>query len=75
MFGSKELIDMGIGVTQLGIFNKLTLISLFDIQAIQTVGTGALDTSFIPKLVVLGVIALGAYIAGIVRFERKDLPL
>ena len=75
MFGSKELIDMGIGVTQLGIFNKLTLISLFDIQAIQTIGIGAPDTSFISKLVALGVIALAAYIAGIMRFERKDLPL
>ena len=75
LFGSKELIDMGIGVTQLGIFNKLTLISLFDIQAIQTIGTDTLDTSFVPKLAVLGVIALAAYIAGIVRFERKDLPL
>jgi ABC-type transport system involved in multi-copper enzyme maturation permease subunit len=75
MFGSKELIDMGIGVTQLGVFNKLTLISLFDIQSIQTIGTGELDTGFVPKLIILGVIALTAYIIGIVRFDRKDLPL
>ena len=66
---------MGIGVTQLGVFNKLTLISLFDIRAIQTIGTEAVDTSFIPGLFVLGIVALCAYAAGAVRFCRRDLPL
>ena len=38
-----KLIDMGIGVEALGVFNKLTLIGLFDINAIGTIGSGAVD--------------------------------
>lgn len=75
MFGTKDLLDMGIGVEALGIFNKLTLISLFDINAIQTIGTGSVDTSFVPKLAILLIIAAVTYAAGVWRFERKDLPL
>ncbi|WP_207735956.1 ABC transporter permease subunit [Eubacterium sp. 1001713B170207_170306_E7] len=75
MFGSQSMVDMGIGVEALGIFNKLTLIGLYDINAIATVGTESLDTAFIWKLGVLAGIALICYIAGAVRFQKKDLPL
>ena len=75
MFGSEDLINMGIGVEALGIFNKLTLISLFDINAIQTIGTSAVDLGFVPKLIVLGVIAIVTYTMGALRFCRRDLPL
>lgn len=75
MFGTKDVLDLGFGVEALGIFNKLTLISLFDINAIQTIGTDSVDTSFVPKLAILLVIAVATYAAGMWRFERKDLPL
>ena len=75
MFGSAELIQMGIGVEPLGVFNKMTLVSLFDINAIQSVGTGTPDTSFLPKLGLLAVIAVLSYMIGIFRFSRKDLSL
>lgn len=44
MFGSQSLINMGIGVEALGVFNKLTLIGLFDINAIGTIGSGPWTT-------------------------------
>lgn len=75
LFGSQEMIDMGIGVESLGVFNKMTLVNLFDINAIQTIGTGAVDLSFVPKLIALLVVALLTYMVGIVRFSHKDLPL
>ncbi len=75
MFGSSNMVDMGVGVEALGIFNKLTLIGLYDIDSIATVGTVSLDTAFIWKLVILSIIAVVCYIAGAVRFQKKDLPL
>lgn len=75
LFGSENMVTMGIGVEELSVFNKLTLISLVDINAIETVGTANVDTSFVWKLAVLGVIAAVSYIAGGVRFCKKDLPL
>ncbi len=75
MFGSDSMVQMGMGSEALGTFNNLTLVGLFDIDALSTVGSGAVDTSFVWKLAVLAVIAAGMYIAGIIRFRRKDLPL
>ena len=75
MFGSSSMVDMGIGVEALGIFNKLTLIGLYDIDSIATVGTGSVDTAFIWKLAVLAAIAMICYAAGAIRFRKKDLPL
>lgn len=75
VFGNSTLVDMGIGVEQLGVFNKLTITGLLNIDAISTVGTGAVDTSFISGFVILAVAAAAFYIAGAVRFCRKDLPL
>ena len=75
MFGSSNMVDMGMGVEALGIFNRLTLIGLYDINAIASVGSDPLDTAFIWKLAVLAGIALICYIAGAIRFQKKDLPL
>ncbi|MCD7808123.1 MAG: ABC transporter permease [Erysipelotrichaceae bacterium] len=75
LFGSDSLVSTGMGVEELSVFNKLTISSLFDIDAISTIGTSSVDDTFIWKLGVLFVIAVVCYIAGIVRFKRKDLPL
>lgn len=75
MFGSDDLINMGVGVEQLSIFNKLTLVGLYDINAIGTVGSSSVDYSFVWKIVVLAAIAVVCYIAGAVKFQKKDLPL
>ena len=75
MFGSSNMVDMGMGVEALGIFNRLTLIGLYDIDAIATVGSDTLDMAFIWKLAVLAGIALICYIDGAIRFQKKDLPL
>lgn len=75
MFGSENMVNTGMGVEELSIFNKLTLIGLYDIQNISTVGTENVCYDFVWKLVVLGVIAIVCYVAGAVRFTKKDLPL
>lgn len=75
MFGSKNMVDSGMGVEALGIFNKLTLIGLYDIESISTVGTDSLNTAFIWKLGILVAIAVICYVAGAIRFQKKDLPL
>lgn len=75
LFGSEDFINMGVGVEQLGIFNKLTLIGLYDIKSIATIGTDSLDTAFVWKSAVLAVTAIVCYAAGSVRFCKKDLPL
>ena len=41
----------------LGISNKLTLVGLYDIKALETVGTGDVNTDFVWKLIVLAVVA------------------
>ena len=75
IFGSDNMVTMGVGVEELGIFNKLTLISLFDINSIGTVGSDHVDNTFVWKLMILAGIALVSYIAGAVKFCKKDLPL
>lgn len=75
MFGMDNMVDVGMGVESLGIFNKLTLIGLYDIQSISTVGTDNFDTAFVPKLCVLAAVAVCCYTVGSVRFCKKDLPL
>ncbi len=75
LFGSDNLVQLGMGVEALGMFNKLTLIGLFDIDAIGTIGSGAVDFAFVWKLAILFVVAVVAYVAGAVRFTKKDLPL
>ncbi len=51
------------------------MIGFYDIDALATVGTGAVDYSFVWKLIVLAVIAIVCYTVGSVRFQKKDLPL
>ncbi len=75
MFGSPSMVDMGIGVESLGIFNNLTLIGLFDISSISTIGTDAVTYAFLWKFAVLAAVAVVCYVVGAVRFQRKDLPL
>ncbi len=75
MFGTDMMIDMGIGVKELGYFNKATLIGLYDINALATVGTESVDYGFVWKLIVLAVITVVCYSVGSIRFQKKDLPL
>ncbi len=75
MFGSEDMVNMGMGVEELGMFNNLTIIGLFDINSLGTVGSGAVDYAFVPKLIVLAVIAVACYVVGAMRFQKKDLPL
>ncbi len=75
MFGSENLVQLGMGVEALNAFNYLTLIGLFDINSIGTIGSSAVDYAFVWKLVILFVIAVAAYVAGALRFTKKDLPL
>ncbi len=75
MFGSESMVNSGMGVEELGRFNYTTLIGLFDIKSLSTVGTDNVDTTFVWKLGVLAAIAIICYITGAVRFSKKDLPL
>lgn len=75
MFGTTDLVNMGVGVEELGVFNKLTLIGLYDINAISTFVTDEIDYSFVWKLLVLAMIAVVTYIVGAIQFQKKDLPL
>lgn len=75
MFGSPDMVNMGFGVKALDIFNKITLVGLYDVNAISTVGTDAVNYDFVWKLIVLAAIALVSYTAGSVKFQKKDLPL
>ncbi len=75
MFGSENMVDVGMGVEELGMFNRVSLIGLFDIDALGTVGSGAVDDSFLPKLIALAAVAVVCYVVGAVRFQKKDLPL
>lgn len=75
LFGSENMVNTGMGVEELSIFNKLTLVGLYDVNSLSTVGTGNVDTAFVWKLLVLVVIAIVCYTVGAVRFSKKDLPL
>ncbi len=75
MFGSENMVNTGMGVTELSIFNKLTLVGLYDVNSLSTIGTASVDTTFVWKLLVLVVIAVGCYAIGAIKFSKKDLPL
>ncbi len=75
LFGSEDLVNMGIGVEVLDLFNKTTLITLFDINAIGTIGSGDINYDFVWKMAVLAAIAIVSYVTGAVKFCKKDLPL
>ncbi len=75
MFGSETMVSMGMGAEMLGVFNNLTIVGLFDVDALGTVGSRAVDYAFVPKLIALVCIAIVCYAIGAVRFQKKDLPL
>ena len=75
LFGSENMVNTGMGVEELSIFNKLTLVGLYDVDALATVGTSNVDTAFVWKLLILLAVAVVCYTIGAVRFSKKDLPL
>lgn len=75
MFGAEDMVNMGVGVEELDIFNKLTLVGLYDINSLSTVGTDSLDLTFVWKLCILSVVAITTYAVGNATFRTKDLPL
>ena len=58
LFGSENMVNTGMGVEELSIFNKLTLVGLYDVDALATIGTGSVDTAFVWKLLVLVAVAV-----------------
>ena len=69
IFGS-NLMPSILRISAMNKFNYLSIISLFDVTSILSGGT-----DFIWKLCILAVIGIGCFIAGIIRFDKKDLPL
>lgn len=75
LFGSENMVNTGMGVKELSVFNNLTLVGLFDVNSLSTIGTSLVDTTFVWKLIVLVAIAAITYAIGAIRFSKKDLPL
>lgn len=75
IFGAEDMVNMGMGVEELDIFNKLTLVGLYDINTLSTVGTDSVDYAFVWKLCVLAGVAVVTYLIGKITFQKKDLPL
>lgn len=75
MFGSEDMVSMGFGAKALDVFNKMTLVGLYDVNSITTIGTDSVDMNFVWKLAVLAAIAIVCYAAGAFKFSKKDLPL
>ena len=69
LFGS-PVIPSVVRLTALNNFNYTTIITLFDVISIME-GT----TAFIWKFAILFVIGIIGYIAGSIKFVKKDLPL
>ena len=46
LFGSENMVNTGMGVEELSIFNKLTLVGLYDVDALATIGTGSVAVSY-----------------------------
>lgn len=69
LFGS-PVIPSVVRLDSLNYFNYATIITLFDVISIMD-GT----TAFVWKFVILAVLGLVGYVAGSVKFVKKDLPL
>lgn len=69
LFGSPVITSV-VRLTALNYFNYATIISLFDVISIID-GSNA----FILKFAILGIAGILGYIAGSIRFTKKDLPL
>ena len=69
LFGSPEMPSL-IRMDSMNVFNFTTITGLFDGASIFA------DTlDFVPKLAVLSAIGLAGFVIGILRFDKKDLPL
>lgn len=75
MFGSDIMVNMGMGSEALGYFKYTTLVGLFDVDAISTLGTDVVDYAFIWKFGILIAITVVCYAYGAIKFKKKDLPL
>ena len=62
MFGMEDMVNVGMGVEELGVFNNTTIITLFDVNNICTIGTESIDYTFVWKLGILVAIALVCYV-------------
>ena len=69
LFGSK-VIPSAMRIDAMNCFNYISLITLFDTNSIIA-GT----TTFIWKWAILLAVGVVAYIIGIKKFNKKDLPL
>jgi len=83
LFGTKTFVSIGVGVSAMNIFNYMTITSLFMTDSIDafskwTVGQADWAISslnWIYGLVALLVIAGVCTAIGMIRFQKKDLPL
>ena len=75
VFGAEELVEMGVGIEQLDIFNQMTLVGLLDMPAMETVVSNEVNYDFLWKLGVLAGVSVVSYLLGALRFCKKDLPL
>lgn len=70
LFGSDNFVNMGFGVQEMGIFNYMTIISLFDTASIS-----ALSTDFVWKFAIMIAVAIAMFTTSLYVFDKKDLPL
>lgn len=82
LFGNKVFVSVGIGVSEMNLFNYLTLFTLIDTEAISSfakaasgVYGGALVFDWLWKMAILFAIGGVFAIFGSQKFLRKDLPL
>lgn len=75
LFGNENMVKMGFGAEALNVFNKMTLVGLYDVSSISTIGSSDVDYTFVWKLAILAIISVVCYIAGNTVFKKKDLPL
>ena len=68
LFGSNTMPE-AIRIKAMNYFNYTTIISLFDAEKVLNGG------NYLPGILILLGIAIVTYTIGIIRFEKKDLPL
>lgn len=68
LFGSNSIPE-ALRIEAMNFFNYTSIISLFNVNAILEGGT------YIPGLIILLVVATITYTIGIIKFDKKDLPL
>jgi ABC-type transport system involved in multi-copper enzyme maturation permease subunit len=83
LFGSKTFVSIGVGVQAMDIFNYMSLFSLFNTDSIDAfakwvAGLGDYSIScfhWIYELVILLIVAGVTTGIGMMKFQKKDLPL